>query len=88
MDLNFWQRINLSDDPPSIILATSSHVTHMQVIKQLNILHCDLAVAAISRFEDEMMQLQEAGVKVVFNLYEEAGAGFAEHAFNSIYKKE
>lgn len=88
MDLNFWQRINLSDDPPSIILATSSHVTHMQVIKQLNILHCDLAVAAISRFEDEMMQLQEAGVKVVFNLYEEAGVGFAEHAFNSIYKKE
>jgi predicted Kef-type K+ transport protein len=88
MDLNFWQRINLSDDPPSIILATSSHITHMQVIKQLNLLHCDLAVAAISRFEDEMVQLQEAGVKVVFNLYEEAGAGFAEHAFNSIYKKE
>jgi UDP-N-acetylmuramoylalanine-D-glutamate ligase len=88
MDLNFWQRINLSDDPPSIILATSSHITHMQVIKQLNILHCDLAVAALSRFEDEMIQLQEAGVKVVFNLYEEAGAGFAEHAFNSIYKKE
>jgi predicted Kef-type K+ transport protein len=87
MDLNFWQRINLSADPPAIILATSSHITHMKVIEQLNLLHCDLSVAAISRFEDEMIQLQEAGVKVVFNLYEEAGAGFAEHAFNSIYNK-
>ena len=85
MDLNFWQRINLSDDPPSIILATSSHITHMQVIEQLNILHCDLAVAAISRYEDEMIQLQEAGVYVVFMQYVEAGSGFAEHAFNSIY---
>ncbi len=88
MDLNFWQRINLSADPPAIILATSSHITHMKVIEQLNLLHCDLSVAAISRFEDEMTQLQEAGVKVVFNLYEEAGAGFAEHAFNSLYKKD
>ena len=34
-----------------------------------------------------MIQLKEAGVSVVFNLYEEAGAGFAEHAFNSIYNK-
>lgn len=85
MDLNFWQRINLSSDPPMIILATSSHVTHMKVIEQLKKLHCDLSVAAISRFEDEMRELQEAGVQTVFNLYEEAGAGFAEHAFSSLY---
>jgi len=85
MDLNFWQRINLSSDPPVIILATSSHVTHMKVIEQLKKLHCDLSVAAISRFEDELVELREAGVQTVFNLYEEAGAGFAEHAFSSLY---
>lgn len=85
MDLNFWQRIDLSSDPPVIILATSSHVTHMKVIEQLKKLHCDLSVAAISRYEDEMRELQEAGVRTVFNLYEEAGAGFAEHAFSSLY---
>jgi len=87
MDLNFWQRINLSTDPPAIILATSSHITHMNVIEQLNELHCDLSVAAISRFEDEMNELKEAGVTIVFNLYEEAGAGFAEHVYDSIYAK-
>lgn len=85
MDLNFWQRINLSTEPPSIILATSSHITHMNVILQLKELHCDLKVAAISRYEDEMEELKEAGVQIVFNLYEEAGAGFAAHAFNSFY---
>ena len=88
MDLNFWQRINLSEDPPAIILATSSHITHMQVIEQLNLLDCNVSVAAISRFEDEMNQLQEAGVEIVFNLYEEAGAGFAEHAFKSLYNQD
>lgn len=88
MDINFWQRINLSADPPAIILVTSSHITHMKVIEQLNELHCDLSVAAISRFEDEMNELKDAGVNIVFNLYEEAGAGFAEHAYNSIYAKD
>lgn len=86
MDLNFWQRINLSSDPPVIFLATSSHITHMKVVEQLKKLNCDLSVAAISRYEDEMIELKQAGVQVVFNLYEEAGAGFADHAFNAIYR--
>ncbi len=86
MDLNFWQRINLTSNPPVIILATSSHITHMKVIEQLKELHCELSVAAISRFEDEMNELKEAGVQTVFNLYEEAGAGFAEDTFRSFYQ--
>ena len=87
-DLNFWQRINLKSDPPVIILATSSHVTHMKVIEQLKQLNCELSVAAISRFEDEMIELRDAGVQTVFNLYEEAGAGFADNVFNSFYEKD
>lgn len=88
MDLNFWQRINLTSDPPAIILATSSHLTHMKVIEQLKKLHCELSVAAISRYEDELNELKEAGVQTVFNLYEEAGAGFAKDAFRSFYMKD
>jgi len=88
MDLNFWQRINLSSNPPAIILATSSHITHLKVIERMKKLHCDVPLAAISRFDDELIQLKEAGVQTVFNLYEEAGAGFAEHAYSSIYQKK
>ena len=86
-DLNFWQRINMSDNLPLIILVTPSHATHMSVIKQLQLIHCNIKVAAISRYDDEIKELTDAGVEVVFNLYEEAGFGFANHTYNQIYAK-
>ncbi len=84
-DLNFWQRVNMSVNLPLVILVTPSHATHMSVIEQLNEIHCSIKVAAISRYDDEMQELIDAGVEVVFNLYEEAGYGFADHTFNQIY---
>ncbi|MGI9531369.1 hypothetical protein, partial [Lutimonas sp.] len=66
-------------------LVTPSHATNMSVIEQLNLIHCSIKVAAISRYDDEMQELMDAGVEVVFNLYEEAGYGFADHTFNKIY---
>jgi len=86
-DLNFWQRINMSDKLPLVILVTPNHATHMRVIEQLDEIHCSIKIAAISRFDDEMKELIDAGVDVVFNLYEEAGFGFANHTFNEIYGK-
>lgn len=88
MDLNFWQRVNLSQKLPIVILATSSHRTHMNVIEQLKEIHCDIKVAAISRYDDEMADLKREGVEVVFNLYEEAGNGFANDAYKALYKTE
>lgn len=84
-DLNFWQRVNMSEKLPLIILVTPSHTTHMSVIEQLDQIHCNIKVAAISRYDDEMKELIEAGVDVVFNLYEEAGFGFADHTYKKIY---
>lgn len=86
-DLNFWQRVNLSKNLPLIILTTPSHLTHMTVVELLHDIHCDIKVAAISRYDDEMLELKEAGVDVVFNLYEEAGFGFADHTFNVVFNE-
>jgi len=33
----------------------------------------------LSRYDDEMEELMSAGVHVAFNLYAEAGAGYADH---------
>lgn len=77
----------MSEDLHLIILVTSSHATHMSVINQLKQIHCDIKVLAISRYDDEMQELHEAGVQVVFNLYEEAGFGFANHTYNQIFGK-
>ena len=84
-DLRFWQRVNLSEKPPLAILATPSHAAHMRVIEQLNKIHCSIKVAVIGRYDDELEELTNAGADVVFNLYEEAGFGFANHTFNQIY---
>jgi hypothetical protein len=78
----------MSVNLPLIILVTPSHATHMSVIKQLNLIHCNIKVAAISRYYDEMKELTDAGVDVVFNLYEEAGFGFANHTYNQIFGKK
>lgn len=88
MDLNFWQRINMTEDHPLIILATPNHATNMHVIEQLDEIHCSIKVAALSRYDDEMLELQEAGVDVVFNLYEEAGFGFADHTYKQIFAED
>ena len=84
-DINFWQRISLSEKLPIAILATSSHATHMNVVEELKEIHCNIKVAAISRYDDELEELKKAGVEVVFNLYEEAGAGFANHVYHNLY---
>jgi hypothetical protein len=39
--------------------------------------------AAIARFKDEAQILHKAGANEVFNIYTEAGAGFADHVESS-----
>ncbi|NOX46452.1 MAG: cation:proton antiporter [Chlorobi bacterium] len=80
-DVEFWQRMELSSDLRLIIMATSHHSVHMEVIGQLQVKNTKTMIAALSRYNDEMEELKQAGVQVVFNLYAEAGAGYAEHIF-------
>ncbi len=80
-DIEFWQRMELSSNLRLIIMATSHHSAHMEVIKQLERKDNKTMVAALSRYDDEMEELKQAGVQVVFNLYAEAGTGYAEHIF-------
>jgi len=36
-------------------------------------------ITASVRYEDEMQLLKNAGIDAIYNLYEEAGVGFADH---------
>jgi glutathione-regulated potassium-efflux system ancillary protein KefC len=38
-------------------------------------------ISAIAHFDDQVAELKEAGVEAAFNFYNEAGLGFAEHAW-------
>ena len=59
----------------------------MQVIEQLREDSANRMIAALSRFEDEIEELKQAGVHVVFNLYSEAGVGYAEQVYE-IFSRE
>jgi hypothetical protein len=39
-------------------------------------------VAATGKFDDEVKELRCVGLDTAFNLYSEAGSGFADHVFN------
>ena len=82
-DVEFWQRIGPDSGIQLLILATSNHSTHMQVINGLDKMNKKTMVASLSRYNDEMEELKQAGVEVVFNLYAEAGLGYAEHIFQN-----
>lgn len=81
VDVNFWMRVQPIPQIQLIMLAASDHSTHMQVIDQLKKFGGNPMIAAISRYDDEIDELKQAGVQVVFNLYSEAGAGYAEHVY-------
>jgi Trk K+ transport system NAD-binding subunit len=80
-DSDFWERIQLSPDVQLIILSASNHHTHMEVISELKYYKIGKMIAALTLYEDEISELKEAGVDIVFNLYAEAGAGYAEHVY-------
>jgi hypothetical protein len=44
-------------------------------------------IAATALFDDEIPDLEKAGVDAAFNLYGEAGLGFADHA-NELLEKQ
>lgn len=77
-DHDFWELAGLLKRK-LILVSLTNHSENMSVVnlaRKLNYPH-ELAVA--SRYPDEQKELEEMGC-IAFNLYAEAGYGFAEHA--------
>jgi hypothetical protein len=63
-----------------VMLAMTSATENIEVAKFLNsAADYQGMIAATARFDDEVEALKEAGVDAAFNVYGEAGAGFAGH---------
>jgi hypothetical protein len=61
------------------MLALPKLSTSLAVLSQLKAASFAGRIAATARFPDEVEALQQAGATTVFNIYTEAGAGFAAH---------
>jgi predicted Kef-type K+ transport protein len=77
-DADFWE---LAERVPSIklvMLALPTLTANLDALEQLREIGFKGGIAATARYPDDEAQLREAGATDVFNIYAEAGTGFAD----------
>ena len=77
-DPDFWHRVAL-DQVELVMLALTNHQENKLVADLLHELGYKGRIAAVVRFVEEAEELGKKGISA-FNLYAQAGAGFAAHA--------
>jgi predicted Kef-type K+ transport protein len=82
-DADFWDRVHVPQHVEMIMLTLPRVNTSLAVLRQLRASRYSGPVAAIARYYDEIPRLEESGASLVFNIYTEAGTGFAEHVMES-----
>ena len=78
-DADFWDRMQATHTIELVMLALPNLNTDLAVLAQLKAAGFTGKVAAMAKFQDDADALMEAGATTVFNIYTEAGAGFAAH---------
>ncbi len=77
-DIEFWEQLPI-DKVRLILLDMPKTQENLFVYNQLEANGYSGKVAATARYDDEVEMLKEAGVHAAYNIYGEAGAGFANH---------
>ncbi len=79
-DSDFWKRVEPSKSLVRLVMLALPDVrTSIFSIHQMKERGYRGQITASVRYEDEMQLLKDAGIDAVYNLYEEAGVGFADH---------
>lgn len=86
-DSDFWERVSVRDDLDLVVLAMPNHLANVQTLATLERHHFGGVVVATGLFQDQVKELRLLGADTAFNLYSEAGAGFANHVFN-VFKQQ
>ena len=83
---DFWDRLRLDPARVELILLTMPNLgENLLAVRQLERAGYRGRIAAVAKYDDDMEQLRAAGVDSVFNLYAEAGSGFAEHVWQDLF---
>ncbi|TNF91913.1 MAG: potassium transporter Kef [Gammaproteobacteria bacterium] len=85
VDPDHWERVELgSGQIKLILLAMPKFEENLFATQQLKAKGYSGKIAAIAKYADEITSLQEAGVDRAYNLYAEAGTGFADDVCNQL----
>jgi Trk K+ transport system NAD-binding subunit len=77
---DFWDRVRIENNIEYVMLAIPEHKAQLDAIALINKHGFKGKIAAHARYPDELEKLKEIGVDAAFNIYAEAGSGFANHA--------
>jgi predicted Kef-type K+ transport protein len=83
-DIDFWDRVNAAHCVQLVMLALPKVSTSLAVIQQLRKSGYQGQIAAIARYPDEVSALEASGADSVFNIYSQAGSGFASQVIDHI----
>jgi predicted Kef-type K+ transport protein len=80
-DHDFWERAFVGGRGKirMVILAMSEHTANMNALEELTRRKYPGKIAVTAKFDDEVKELEDAGAHAAYNIYAEAGFGFAEH---------
>jgi len=78
-DADFWEKIEQDHSIELVMLALPNLQANLDALEQLRGISFRGRIAATAKYPDEEERLRQSGATAVFNIYTEAGAGFAEH---------
>ena len=78
-DYDFWRKIDLGK-VKIIMLSMSNHQANLLALREIHSAGFQGPVTATARFEDQLSELEAAGATAAYNIFSEAGAGYADHA--------
>lgn len=78
-DADFWDKMEQNHSIKLVMLALPNLQANLDALAGLREISFTGQIAATAKYPDEMARLQQSGATAVFNIYTEAGAGFAEH---------
>jgi hypothetical protein len=83
-DSDLWDRLCPSLQLRLVLLAMNDHASNLDAARRLAASPHSFPVAAVAQHEDQIAELEQAGVDAVYNLYAEAGFSFAEHVCTAL----
>lgn len=81
-DSDFWERVCPADALDMVVLALPAHKANLHAIDALKRHNFGGVVIVTAQQDHEMQELRATGVDAAFNLYTQAGAGFANHIYD------
>lgn len=78
-DADFWDKIEKDHSIRLVMLALPNLQANLDALEQLREISFPGRIAATARYPDEKERLRQSGATAVFDIYTEAGSGFADH---------